>query len=327
MDDVACQLFSENNPTDGPRKKVIDSPYLNKFQRIHFILFDVAPAIGAVATVVVSLTYKVTSLDLVLFAVMWLFSGLGISVGYHRLFTHRTFQASPTVRALLGIFGSMAGQGGVISWTAMHRRHHECGDQEGDLHSPNLSGPGWKGWIKGFVHAHFTWMYAHSYPNVSHYAPDLLKDRVIVWVNRRYYTWIVLGLLIPTVIGGLYSQTWMGALTGFLWGGAMRMFVVEQGIFSLNSLCHLIGKRRFKTHDQSTNIAWLSPFIFGESWHHNHHAFPGSASFGLAWYRIDPGYWFICLLSVLGQAWDIKIPTREQIQRRELPKAQASTRP
>lgn len=317
-DQIAHQMFQQAQLPGQPRQKVIDSPHLHKMQRMHFFLFDVLPILGTACAIVLLFFHPITSVDLTLFFVFWMLSGLGISIGYHRLFTHRSFKASAPVRAALGIFGSMAGQGGVISWTAMHRRHHELGDQEGDLHSPNLHGSGFSGKIKGFIHAHFTWMVAHPYPNVVHYAPDLLKDRVMIWVNRHYYTWIILGLLIPTVIGGLVSQSWMGALTGFLWGGMVRMFVVEQGIFALNSLCHLIGRRRFVTDDQSTNISWLAPFIFGESWHHNHHAFPGSASFGLAWYRIDPGYWVIRLLALFGQAWDIKVPTKEQIERREI---------
>lgn len=317
---IAHRLFTQEESIEGrPRVKTIDSPILHRIQKVHFILYDVLPLFGTAFTLLFLFYHPITWLDMSLFAFMWIMTGLGISVGYHRLFTHCSFKTTPWVRALFGILGSMAAQGGVISWTAMHRRHHECGDRDGDLHSPNMSGEGFIGKIKGFVHAHFMWMSGHPYPNVVHYAPDLLKDPTIVWVNRNYNRWIALGFLIPMGVGGLVSQSWLGAFTGFLWGGVVRMFVVEQGIFSLNSLCHLVGSRRFKTKDKSRNIGLLAPFIFGESWHHNHHAFPASASFGLAWYRIDPGFWLIKALAIVRLAWDIKVPTAEQIRQRELP--------
>nr|WKF59110.1 hypothetical protein HUO10_003619 [Paraburkholderia busanensis] len=181
------------------------------------------------------------------------------------------------------------------------------------MHSPNLHGNGVRNKLRGFVHAHFTWMIAHPYPNVLHYAPDLLRERHLVWVGRRYHLWVALGFVLPALACALLERSWSALVGGFLWGGMVRMFILAQGIWSLNSFCHLIGRRCFVTRDQSRNIGWLAPLIFGESWHHNHHAFPGSASFGLAWYRIDPGYWFIRSLGALGLARRIKVPSREQI--------------
>jgi stearoyl-CoA desaturase (delta-9 desaturase) len=222
------------------------------------------------------------------------------------------------VKLLLAIAGSTAAQGGVISWVAMHRRHHERADQEGDFHSPHLHGDDFVGRLKGFFHSHLMWMAAHPYPNVAHYASDILQSSELVWVSRRYYPIVLSGLAVPTVACALITQSWWGLLTGFLWGGLVRMFVLEQGIWSLNSLCHLWGKRRFRTKDESRNIGWMAPFIFGESWHHNHHAFPGSASFALKWYRIDPGYWLIALMKFAGVAHDVKVPRSEQIASREI---------
>jgi stearoyl-CoA desaturase (delta-9 desaturase) len=247
---------------------------------------------------------------------MWMLTGFGISVGYHRLFAHASFATARRVAALLAIFGAMAGQGGLISWVAMHRMHHEFGDEAGDLHSPNLSGRGLMGKLRGFAHAHLTWMAAHPYPNVVHYAPDLLRDRGLTSISRRYYRWVILGFVGPAVLCGFLTMSGWGVLEGVLWGGFARMFVLEQGIWSLNSVCHLLGTRRFKTRDESRNNAWLAPFIFGEAWHHNHHAFPNSASFGLSWYRLDPGYWLIGLLAALGLAWDVRVPNQGQIANR-----------
>jgi stearoyl-CoA desaturase (delta-9 desaturase) len=306
-------LFTAEDPTGTRRAKVIDSPYLHRIQRIHFLLFDVLPFFGTLAAIALLPFHPIGWVEIGLFLVMWMLTGFGISVGFHRLLAHRSFKVGRWTRAAFAVMGSMAAQGGVISWVAMHRRHHECGDREGDMHSPNLAGPGWRGRLKGFVHAHLTWMAAHPYPNVVHYAPDLLKDPVLVGIGRNYYRWVALGFILPAVLGGLLTQSWMGVLTGFLWGGMVRMFVLEHGIWSLNSFCHMMGTRRFPTRDQSRNIGLLAPFIFGESWHHNHHAFPGSASFGLAWYRIDPGYWLIALLARLGLAHDVKVPPGDQI--------------
>jgi stearoyl-CoA desaturase (Delta-9 desaturase) len=306
-------LFTAEDPTGSRRAKVIDSPYLHRIQRIHFLLFDVLPFFGTLAAIALLPFHPIGWVEIGLFLVMWMLTGFGISVGFHRLLAHRSFKTGPWIRAAFAIMGSMAGQGGVISWVAMHRRHHEYGDREGDMHSPNLAGPGWRGRLKGFMHAHLTWMAAHPYPNVVHYAPDLLKDPVLVGIGRHYYRWAAAGFVLPALLGGLLTQSWMGVLTGFLWGGMVRMFVLEHGIWSLNSLCHMVGTRRFPTRDQSRNIGLLAPFIFGESWHHNHHAFPGSASFGLAWYRIDPGYWLIALLAKMGLASDVKVPPGDQI--------------
>lgn len=294
-------------------REVMNDPYLHRMQRRHFLLFDVLPFVGAILALTLLFVRPIGTAEILAFLIMWLITGLGVSAGYHRLFAHRSYRASRAVRILIAICGSMAGQGGVISWVAMHRRHHQCSDVEGDMHSPNLHGSGLAAKIRGFLHAHFTWMMAHPYPNVGHYAPDLLRDRDMVFVTRHYYGWVVLGFLLPALACAAAERSWAGFVTGFLWGGMLRMFVLEHGIWSLNSFCHLAGRRCFATRDESRNIGWLAPFIFGESWHHNHHAFPGSASFGLAWYRVDPGFWFIKLLAVLGLAHDIRVPSRAQI--------------
>jgi stearoyl-CoA desaturase (delta-9 desaturase) len=211
----------------------------------------------------------------------------------------------------------MAGQGGVISWAAIHRYHHENSDKDGDLHSPNLHGPGLRNRLRGLLHSHFVWMSRHSYPNVARYVPDLLRDSMLSTINRHYYSWILVGLSIPTTLGGLFHWTWAGALAGFVWGGVIRIFIVEHIIWAVNSLGHSVGTRPYETRENSRNLPLLAIVTLGECWHNNHHQFTTSPNFGLHWYKLDPGYWFIKLMQLCGLAWDLKTPALEQIAQRK----------
>jgi stearoyl-CoA desaturase (delta-9 desaturase) len=220
---------------------------------------------------------------------------------------------------MLIVMGSMAGRGPMLSWVAMHRRHHELSDHEGDLHSPNLHGDRAFGRLRGFLHAHLTWMIEHDYPNVAHYVPDLMAGPTLIAVNRRYYVWVLLGLSIPAAIGGLATASLWGAVSGFLWGGVVRMFAVEQAMSAINSVMHSFGARPFQTRDdKSRNLGVMAWLAWGEGWHNNHHAFPYSAAFGLRWFEFDPGFLFIRLLAALGLAWDVKVPSPEKIARRRV---------
>ncbi len=305
-------MAEDSNPNGDlpePRRKTISSPYIHRLQRRHFLLFDVLPILGTVGAFAFLAVHPFGITEFVLLFSMWLVTGLGVTVGYHRLFTHRTFKAVPWVAGLLAIFGSMAGQGGVVSWVALHRRHHEYSDREGDPHSPNLFGGGLLGTLRGLAHSHFLWMRRHEYPNVVHYAPDLIKDRGLVRIARLYYYWVGLGLLIPTVIGGLVSLSWTGAVSGLLWGGLVRIFVLEHIVWAINSFLHMFGTRRYASRENSHNGGIFALVTLGESWHNNHHAFPESPSFGLDWYRLDPGFWLIKLLEIFGLASDLKMPS------------------
>lgn len=307
---------------DLPRREAalaVDDPALHRLQHRHFLLYDILPVPAALLAFALAIYEPIGAPELTAMLVMWVLTGLGMSVGYHRLFCHKSFEAAPVVRAALAVCGAMAGQGGVVSWVAMHRRHHERSDATGDMHSPNLHGPGRLNALRGLLHAHLLWMYAHPYPNAVHYAPDLLRDRRISFISRHYQAWVIAGLLLPALACAAWRGSWYGLISGFLWGGMVRMLVLEHAIWALNSLCHRFGSRRYVTRDNSRNLAWLAPLIFGESWHHNHHAFPQSAWFGLAWHRIDPGYWFILLLRALGLARDVRVPTPEQLQARLQP--------
>lgn len=319
---VEAQLMSDRSRTDQflqlpngrYRRLAVESEYLHRLQRTHFLLFDVLPLIGSIVAVALLLYRPITPLDISLFFTMWLLTGIGITAGYHRLFAHRSYRTTTAVSVLLVILGSMSGRGSMISWAAMHRRHHEVADKPGDMHSPNLHGTCLRQRLLGFLHSHYSWMLKHDYPNVAHYAPDLLRDKALVWASRHYMTWVTLGLLIPTAIGGIVSASWWGALTGFLWGAVVRMFVVEQSMSALNSFLHMIGSQPFKLDENSRNNRLLGVLVWGEGWHNNHHAFPYSASFALKPYAFDLGYWFIRLLSALGLAWDVRVPTKEQIK-------------
>jgi stearoyl-CoA desaturase (delta-9 desaturase) len=294
-------------------ENVVDSPYIHGVQLRHFLAFDVLPLL-AVLSLPLYLRYVIPGgFEVCLCVAFWFITGIGITVGYHRLFTHRSFQCARPIQAILAVAAAMAGQGGVTSWAAIHRYHHENSDKPGDLHSPNLHGSGMLNRLCGLLHSHFVWMLRHSYPNVSRYVPDILRDRMLSTINRHYYSCIVVGLIIPTWMGGLYHHSWQGALSGFIWGGAIRIFVVEHIIWAVNSLGHSMGSRPYDTRENSRNLGPLALLTLGECWHNNHHRFTTSPNFGLRWYKLDPGYWFIVLLCLCGLAWDLKLPDVKQI--------------
>ena len=248
-----------------------------------------------------------TPLDVLLFAVMyWLTLGVGLSVGFHRHFSHGAFQTSRPVRWLLAVLGSMGAQGALAYWVSVHRRHHERSDVEGDPHSPHLSGDG--GGLRGLWHAHFGWSLTYGLPNTMHYCPDIVREPYLMAVSRQYRRWVVLGLALPAIVGGVVSGTWEGALGGLLWGGLVRQFASSHMTWALNSIGHRFGTRPYDTNDRSTNVAWLALPSLGEMWHNNHHAFPSSAAHGLRWWQVDLNYAFIRLLELLRLAWKVKRP-------------------
>lgn len=324
LSDQAFYRSGENRSDEGAgdvRKKTISNAYLHRLQLRHFLLFDVAPILGTLGALAFLAIHPIGVTEIALFFMMWLVTGLGVTVGYHRLFTHRTFKAAPSVATTLAILGSMAGQGGLLSWVAVHRRHHECSDRDGDPHSPNLAGTGVRGRVRGLAHSHFLWMRRHEYPNIVHYARDLLRDRSLVRVSRLYLHWVALGLLLPGVIAGLVYQSWTGAVSGVLWAGFVRMFVLENIVWAINSFLHMFGTKPFESRENSRNGGVFALVTLGESWHNNHHAFPRSPSFGLSWYRLDPGYWLIKLLEACGLAWDLATPSRERIESKRTARA------
>jgi stearoyl-CoA desaturase (delta-9 desaturase) len=245
--------------------------------------------------------------DIFVFVLLYVLTGFGVTVGFHRLLTHRAFKTTPPIRATLAILGSAAIEGPVISWVADHRKHHAFADREGDPHSPHVGhGHGWRGALRGLVHAHVGWLFIHTHRGRrTRYAPDLLGDPVVSWVDRTFVVWALGGLVTAFGLGWLFGGTLRDGLTGVLWGGAVRMLVVHHVTYSINSLCHFFGRQRFDTGDQSRNLAWLAPLSLGEAWHNNHHAFPTSAQHGLRRWELDPSALLIRALERVGLAWDV----------------------
>jgi stearoyl-CoA desaturase (Delta-9 desaturase) len=245
--------------------------------------------------------------DIFVFLLLYVLTGLGVTVGLHRLLAHRAFATTRQIRATLAILGSAAIEGPVISWVADHRKHHAFSDQDGDPHSPHVDhGHGWRGALRGLVHAHVGWLFIHTQrAKRTRYAPDLLADPVVSWVDRTFLIWALGGLLAAFGLGWLFGGRLRDGFTGLLWGGAVRMLVLHHVTYSINSLCHYFGRQRFETGDESRNLAWLAPLSLGEAWHNNHHAFPTSAGHGLRRWEIDPSALVIRGLERLGLAWDV----------------------
>jgi stearoyl-CoA desaturase (Delta-9 desaturase) len=259
--------------------------------------------------------------DLAVFAILYTASGLGVTVGFHRLFTHRSFKTTPALRAIFAVLGSTAIEGPVIAWVADHRKHHAFSDQPGDPHSPHVNhGGGWRGALRGLAHAHVGWLFIHTQRgNKRRYAPDLLADPIVRFIDRTFVVWAIAGNAAAFGLGWLIGGDLRSALTGLLWGGAVRLLVVHHATFSINSLCHFFGRRDFTTGDESRNLAWLSLLTFGEAWHNNHHAFPTSAAHGLRRWEIDISAAVIWLLEKSGLAWDVVRVSPARMARKAVP--------
>jgi len=266
----------------------------------------------------------VRPLDLVLLVVMYFVSAGGVTVGFHRLLTHRAFQTFKPVEYGFAICGSMAVEGPVIGWVADHRRHHAFADEEGDPHSPHVGKDGEQaGPLAGLWHAHVGWLFDHpTAVEAERYAPDLLEDRGMRILSRLFPACVILGLVLPFALGWALTGGVMGGVEAFFWAGLVRVFLVHHVTFSINSICHFFGGRRFATDDESTNVFWLAIPTLGESWHHNHHAFPRSATHGLRWWEVDIGGLIVRSMRRLGLAWNVVRITPER-QRQRLAEAAA----
>jgi stearoyl-CoA desaturase (Delta-9 desaturase) len=260
----------------------------------------------------------VSATDLAIAAGMYLLTAIGITVGFHRLLTHRSFQAAKPLEYTFAVLGSMAVQGPVISWVADHRKHHAHTDEEGDPHSPHVGHEeGARGVLAGLWHAHTGWlMSTQGRADWKRYAPDLYEDTGMRAIGRHFVPLVLVSLALPALAGWLATGTLAGAATGFLWGGLVRVFFVHHVTWSVNSVCHFLGSRRFDTDDRSTNVFWLALPSLGESWHHNHHAFPRSAAHGLKRWELDPSALIIATMEKLGLARNvIRISPERQAER------------
>jgi stearoyl-CoA desaturase (Delta-9 desaturase) len=262
--------------------------------------------------------------DVIIFAVGYVLTGLGITVGFHRHLTHRAFKTKKWVRATFAALGSAAIEGPVIAWVADHRKHHAFSDVEGDPHSPHVDhGRGLRGAVRGLLHAHLGWLFLHTQrARKARYAPDLIADPTISFIDRTFVVWVTIGLALPFPLGVAIGGSITTGLTGMLWGGLVRVFLLHHVTYSINSLCHFFGRRRFETSDESRNLLWLSPLSFGESWHNNHHAFPTSFRHGMRPWELDMSAGVIWALEKCGLAWDVvRIPPERQARKAVAPAA------
>jgi stearoyl-CoA desaturase (Delta-9 desaturase) len=275
------------------------------------------PLAGLVLAIVLLWERMVGPKELAILLVGYALTGIGITVGYHRLFTHRSFQTFRPVRYVFAVLGQMAVEGSVVAWVADHRKHHQFSDAEGDPHSPHAGfGDGILEALRGLWHAHTGWIFSGAgRADHARYAKDLLDDRGLRVISRLFGPTVLVSLLLPALVGWLWIGGRYGFLAGLLWGGAVRILLLHHVTWSINSICHFFGRRQFRSQDESRNVWWLSLVSFGESWHNNHHAFPTSAYHGLRRLQVatDPGAWVIWLLERVGLAWKVtRIPQAKQ---------------
>ncbi|WP_326947886.1 acyl-CoA desaturase [Amycolatopsis sp. NBC_00348] len=257
--------------------------------------------------------WGMTWIDLILAAVFYVFATLGVTVGFHRYFTHGAFKASRPLRIVLAVAGSMAVQGSVIFWVASHRRHHAFADREGDPHSPWLFGTSPSALLRGFWHAHMGWMFGREVTNADRFAPDLVADADLRVVNRFFWLWITLSLALPAALGGLLTWSWWGAVTAFFWAGLVRIAFLHHVSWSVNSICHLIGERPFASRDKAANFWPLAILSMGESWHNSHHADPTCARHGVLRGQVDVSARVIWGFEKLGWATDVRWPRVDRL--------------
>jgi stearoyl-CoA desaturase (delta-9 desaturase) len=302
-------------PTRRPAPKPIISGQASKAELITIRAFLIIPFIALVAAVPLVWGWGIGWVDLAVAAALYTISTLGVTVGYHRYFTHGSFKAKRGLRIALAIAGGLAAQGSVIGWVADHRRHHAFSDREGDPHSPWLFGTSATALAKGFWHAHMGWLFGRDRTNIDRFAPDLAADRDIRMVDRLFPLWIAISVLLPAVLGGLITMSWWGALTGFLWAGLARIAFQHHVTWSVNSICHMIGDRPFTSRDKSANFWPLAILSMGESWHNSHHADPTSARHGVRRAQIDISARVIWLFERFGWATQVRWPTQARLAR------------
>lgn len=279
-------------------------------------VFTITPLLALLAAVPFAWGWGLGWVDVALAVFFYYASGLGVTVGFHRHFTHRAFKAKKPLRTALAVAGSFAMQGPVIQWVADHRRHHAYADREGDPHSPWLYGTGPIAVARGFWHAHMGWLFERDTTNQQRFAPDLLKDRGIARVNRLFPVWTATTLTLPALLGGLLSWSWWGAVTGFFWAGLVRVGVLHHVTWAVNSICHMLGERPFATRDRAANFWPMAIVSFGESWHNSHHADPTCARHGVGRGQVDTSARIIWAFEKLGWVHQVRWPTPRRLAKR-----------
>lgn len=277
-------------------------------------LFVIIPFLAILAAVPIAWGGWLGWSDVVIMVVMYTFTSLGITVGFHRLFTHKSFKPNRVVKIVFAVAGSMAIEGPVVRWVADHRKHHKFSDRDGDPHSPWRYGESLGGLTKGMFYAHVGWMFNEDQTPQRQYAPDLLKDKDIVRVSGLFPYLATASIILPAVAGGLMTWSWQGALTGFFWGTLVRIFLLHHVTWSINSICHTVGEAPFKSRDHSGNVWWLAIPSMGESWHNLHHADPTCARHGVLRGQVDLSARTIWILEKCGWVHDVRWPVASRIE-------------
>ncbi len=302
----------DERPAPGTPKPTFEGPK-RRGEQFALYLVVAVPFLAFLAAVPVVWGWGVGWTDVALFLAFYVISGLGVTVGFHRLFTHGSFKATRPLRIALAIAGSLAIEGPVIRWVADHRRHHAFSDREGDPHSPWRFGDTLPALMKGFWFAHIGWLFDLEHTNRERYTPELMRDRDITLVERLFPLWFATSLLLPGVLGGLITMSWGGALSAFFWASLVRIFLLHHVTWSINSICHMIGERPFAARDKSANFWPLAIMSFGESWHNMHHADPTAARHGVLRGQLDSSARVIWLFEKLGWATDVRWPKPERL--------------
>lgn len=302
---------SEYAPIDGRNPIGVRGEQAPLAKRCVTLIAIIVPFCAVIAAPILLWGWGFQWTDLVLLLSMYVLTSLGITVGYHRLFVHRSFETFTWIKFTLAMFGSMAVQGSLFRWVGQHRLHHRYSDSTADPHTPHHHGTGILALIKGFWHAHMGWFFAADPPDLDRYAKDLRASAALRVADNLFAFWVTLGLALPAIAGGIMTQSWLGFWTGLIWGGLVRVFLVHHVTWSVNSACHLWGQQPYKSGDMSRNNTVFGILAMGEGWHNTHHAFPTSARHGLRWWQLDVSYWVIRTLEMLGLAWSVKLPSLE----------------
>ena len=283
-------------------------------EQVALAIFILVPFLAVAAAIPVAWGGWLGWSDVLITIVMYWLTGHGVTVGFHRLFTHKSFKPNRPVKVALAIAGSMAVQGPVVRWVADHRKHHKFSDRDGDPHSPWKYGTNIRALAKGFAHAHLMWLFDEEQTPQRQYAPDLMKDRDLVWISKNFWLWTLISLSLPLGLGAALTMSWQGALTGFFWGSLVRVSALHHVTWSINSICHTIGERPFLSRDKSANVWWLAIPSMGESWHNLHHADPTCARHGVLRGQLDTSARVIWFLEKCGWVYDVRWPVRERVQ-------------
>jgi stearoyl-CoA desaturase (delta-9 desaturase) len=302
---VVKKASREKKPLTYGRKPQIEIVFL--------WIFVTAPLLAVAAAVPVFWGWGMSWVDVGLFAAFYLFTGLGVTVGFHRYLTHGSFKAKRWLRIVLTLAGTMSIEGAPIRWVADHRRHHQFAEEENDPHSPWRFGHSTWGLTKGLIWAHVGWLFTRENSNSHRFAPDLVADKDVRWFQKNFVLVLLASLMLPTLLGGLLTWSWQGAVTAYFWAGLVRIGLVHHVTWSVNSVCHVFGERPFKTADKASNVWWLAILSFGESWHNLHHADPTSARHGVDKGQIDISARVIWVFEKLGWAWDVRWPKEERL--------------